>query len=235
MQLHSGDSWASWTGWYVDVSGGQSCLNEYTSDVKKERNFLRDQSGMRSQLLTLDHLVQLIDPTLYLHLQSADSTNFFFFFRMLLVWFKREFDWADVLRLWEALWTDYQSSQFHLFFALAILEKHRDVIMNHLKHFDEVLKYSPSPIFKTIESCRRGADLLSSQRIIEYNGPRLHSSSRSIPVPSFPADRRSHRQEKQFPCSTPPTPQNSSNNLFFDIEEPQSESDQWIFQHCHFQ
>lgn len=108
---------------------------------RMERNFLRDQSGMRKQLTTLDHLVQLMDPKLYLHLQSADSTNFFFFFRMLLVWYKREFEWADVLRLWESLWTDYQSSNFHIFIALAILEKHRDVIMAHLKHFDEVLKY----------------------------------------------------------------------------------------------
>lgn len=33
------------------------------------------------------------------------------------------------------------SSNFHIFVALAILEKHRDVIMAHLKHFDEVLKY----------------------------------------------------------------------------------------------
>lgn len=108
---------------------------------RMERNFLRDQSGMRSQLLTLDQLVQFMDPKLYKHLQSADSTNFFFFFRMLLVWFKREFVWKDILRLWEVLWTDYLSSSFHLFVALAILEKHRDVIMNHLKHFDEVLKY----------------------------------------------------------------------------------------------
>jgi hypothetical protein len=87
-----------------------------------------------------------MDPQLYLHLQSADSTNFFFFFRMLLVWYKREFEWGDVLRLWEALWTDYFSSSFHLFIALAILEKHRDVIMDHLKHFDEVLKYSKSAL-----------------------------------------------------------------------------------------
>jgi TBC1 domain family member 15 len=108
---------------------------------RMERNFLRDQSGMRSQLLTLDHLTQFMDPKLYAHLQSADSTNFFFFFRMLLVWYKREFEWMDVLRLWETLWTDYLSSSFHLFVALAIMEKHRDVIMVHLKHFDEVLKY----------------------------------------------------------------------------------------------
>ncbi|KAF2263659.1 GTPase-activating protein-like protein gyp7 [Lojkania enalia] len=108
---------------------------------RMERNFLRDQSGMRKQLLTLDQLVQLMDPKLYEHLQSADSTNFFFFFRMLLVWYKREFEWVDVLRLWESLWTDLLSSNFHIFIALAILEKHRDVIMEHLKHFDEVLKY----------------------------------------------------------------------------------------------
>lgn len=102
---------------------------------------------MRTQLLTLDHLVQLMDPQLYLHLQSADSTNFFFFFRMLLVWYKREFEWPDVLRLWETLWTDYLSSSFHLFVAVGILEKHRDVIMDHLKQFDEVLKYSASLFF----------------------------------------------------------------------------------------
>ncbi|KAK2747118.1 GTPase activating protein [Myotisia sp. PD_48] len=108
---------------------------------RMERNFLRDQSGMRQQLLTLDQLVQLMDPQLYLHLQKAESTNFFFFFRMLLVWYKREFEWVDCLRLWETLWTNYLSSNFHIFIALAILEKHRDVIMAHLHHFDEVLKY----------------------------------------------------------------------------------------------
>lgn len=96
---------------------------------------------MRTQLLTLDHLVQLLDPALYAHLQSADSTNFFFFFRMLLVWYKREFEWPDVLRLWECMWTDWLSSNFHLFIAVAILERHRCIMMEHLKHFDEVLKY----------------------------------------------------------------------------------------------
>lgn len=108
---------------------------------RMERNFLRDQSGMRKQLLTLDNLVQLMDPKLYRHLQSSGSTNFFFFFRMLLVWFKREFEWESVLRLWERLWTNYLTSNFHIFVAFAILEKHRDVVMEHLMHFDEILKY----------------------------------------------------------------------------------------------
>lgn len=108
---------------------------------RMERNFLRDQSGMRLQLTTLDQLCLVLDPKLYEHLQRLDSTNFFFFFRMLLVWFKREFEFSDILRLWEGLWTDYLSSNFHIFIAMAILEKHREVIIEHLKGFDEVLKY----------------------------------------------------------------------------------------------
>lgn len=107
---------------------------------------------MRTQLLTLDHLVQLLDPKLYAHLRSADSTNFFFFFRMLLVWYKREFEWPDVLRLWECMWTDLLSSNFHLFVALAILEKHRAVMMEHLRGFDEVLKYGESPLRSPLAS-----------------------------------------------------------------------------------
>ncbi len=118
----------------------------------------------------------------------ADSTNFFFFFRMLLVWYKREFAWMDVLRLWEALWTDYLSSSFHLFVALAILEKHREVIMMHLKHFDEVLKYGAfqplvSPCLSSFLSfpCPlHNADLVPtrSQRALGHDRPRVHARPR---------------------------------------------------------
>ncbi|RDI77671.1 GTP-binding protein ypt1 [Venturia inaequalis] len=155
---------------------------------RMERNFLRDQSGMRTQLLTLDNLVQLLDPKLYLHLQKADSTNFFFFFRMLLVWYKREFPWMDTLRLWEVLWTDYLTSNFHLFFALAILEKHRDVIMEHLQHFDEVLKYI-NELSNTIDlpSTLIRAEALYNrfQRTVEAVDRKNH-----FPVPSNVRQRR---------------------------------------------
>ena len=146
---------------------------------------------MRTQLLTLDHLVQLMDPTLYLHLQSADSTNFFFFFRMLLVWYKREFEWADVLRLWESLWTDYMSSNFHLFIALAILEKHRDVIMEHLKHFDEVLKYGILfPSITWLVKIWRGPNIpFDSQRTLKHDRPPFHPSPRPNPLPPLSTHR----------------------------------------------
>ena len=108
---------------------------------RMERNFVRDQSGMKLQMSTLNKLLQFMLPELYKHLDKCNSIDLFFFFRMLLVLFKRELEWPQVLRLWEILWTDCYSSQFHLFFALAILSDNERIIMQNLKQFDEVLKY----------------------------------------------------------------------------------------------
>ncbi|KAF8590588.1 RabGAP/TBC [Ramaria rubella] len=115
------------------------CFVQVMERMKK--NFLRDQSGMKKQLLTLQQLLAVMDPQLYRHLEKVDGLNLFFCFRWVLIAFKREFLFEDVLRLWEALWTDYYGSQFVLFVALAVLESHRDVILRYLVEFDEILKY----------------------------------------------------------------------------------------------
>lgn len=73
-------------------------------------------------------------------LEKCEALNLFFCFRWLLIWFKREFEWVDIMRLWEVLFSDHLSTQFHLFVAMAILDKHRDVMMDHLQGFDEILK-----------------------------------------------------------------------------------------------
>ena len=108
---------------------------------RMERNFVRDQTGMKKQMNTLNKLLQFMLPKLYKHLEMCQSNDLFFFFRMLLVWFKRELHWDQVLTLWEILWTDYYSSQFHLFFALSILSDNERIIIQNLTQFDEVLKY----------------------------------------------------------------------------------------------
>ncbi|KAI0797947.1 RabGAP/TBC [Abortiporus biennis] len=108
---------------------------------RMKQNFLRDQSGMKKQLSTLQQLIGVMDPELYRHLEKTDGLNLFFCFRWILIAFKREFPFEDVLRLWEVLWTDYYSNQFILFVALAVLESHRDVIIRYLVEFDEILKY----------------------------------------------------------------------------------------------
>ncbi|KAG0015640.1 GTPase activating protein [Podila clonocystis] len=108
---------------------------------KTKKNFYRDQVGMQSQLETLGKLIQTLDPKLYKHLEKCEALNLFFCFRWLLIWFKREFEWVDIMRLWEVLFSDHLSTQFYLFVAMAILDKHRDVMMDHLQGFDEILKY----------------------------------------------------------------------------------------------
>ncbi|ORX48501.1 RabGAP/TBC [Hesseltinella vesiculosa] len=107
---------------------------------RTKTNFYMDQSGMHRQLMTLDQLLQLMDPQLHRHFQRTDSFNLFFCFRWLLVWFKREFSWNDTMTLWEVLWTNYLSDEFHLFVALSILDQHRDFMIDYLKTFDEILK-----------------------------------------------------------------------------------------------
>ena len=64
----------------------------------------------------------------------------------ILISFKREFPFEDVLRLWEVLWTDYYTNGMVLFVALAVLESHRDVILRYLVEFDEILKVCALPI-----------------------------------------------------------------------------------------
>ncbi|KAG0231527.1 GTPase activating protein [Actinomortierella wolfii] len=108
---------------------------------KTKRNFYRDQVGMQSQLETLRQMIQILDPKLYKHLEKCEALNLFCCFRWLLIWFKREFEWVDIMRLWEVLFSDYLSTQFQLFVAMAILDKHRDAMMDHLEGFDEILKY----------------------------------------------------------------------------------------------
>lgn len=95
---------------------------------------------MKQQLLTLQQLIEVMDPELFRHLEKADALNLFFCFRWVLIAFKREFPFNDVLRLWEVLWTDYYSKDFVLFIALAVLESHRDMILRYLVEFDEILK-----------------------------------------------------------------------------------------------
>ncbi|SCV05311.1 LANO_0H04676g1_1 [Lachancea nothofagi CBS 11611] len=108
---------------------------------RMERNFLRDQSGIRDQMLTLTDLCQLMLPKMSDHLAKCDSSNLFFCFRMLIVWFKREFEFGDVCSIWEVFLTDFYSSQFQLFFMLAILQKNSLPVMQNLDQFDQVLKY----------------------------------------------------------------------------------------------
>lgn len=53
----------------------------------------------------------------------------------------REFDYNNVLRLWEVLWSHYLSEHFHLYMCVAILKRHRRKIMDEQMEFDTLLKF----------------------------------------------------------------------------------------------
>lgn len=83
------------------------------------------------------------------------------------------------------------SSNFHLFVALAILEKHRDVIMEHLKHFDEVLKYGmfyPSVAW-LVKIWLGSNNSFDSQRTLKHDRPPLHPFPRPNSLPPIPTHR----------------------------------------------
>ncbi|KAJ2594819.1 GTPase activating protein, partial [Coemansia sp. RSA 1285] len=104
-------------------------------------HFLRDQSGMQNELTTMANLVEIANPQLFQHLEKCDASNMFCCYRWLLIWFKREFGFENILKLWEVLWTDYLTDRFVLFVALAVLQRHSDVIIDHLRSPEDVLKY----------------------------------------------------------------------------------------------
>ncbi|ORX81343.1 RabGAP/TBC [Basidiobolus meristosporus CBS 931.73] len=116
------------------------CFAHFMERMKA--NFYTDQSGMNKQLRKLESLIRFMDPPMYRHLEKSDSLNLFFCFRWLLIYFKREFEYEDVMRLWEVLWTDHISRDFHLFIAFAIISQNRRIILEECTAFDEILKWA---------------------------------------------------------------------------------------------
>jgi len=104
-------------------------------------NFHKDQTGMHSQLEKLKKLLACLDPTFYDYLRRIDALNMFFCYRWLLILFRREFSTDQIRILWEAFCTDYHHKDFPLFFALAILIKERNVILDKKMAFDSILKH----------------------------------------------------------------------------------------------
>ncbi|GAA5891526.1 hypothetical protein JCM6882_004500 [Rhodosporidiobolus microsporus] len=129
---------------YVVLDGEQWLAYACFEDVmlRQKDNFRSDQAGMRRQLSGLQSLIRVMDRGLYRHLEETGSLNLFFCFRWILTSFKRELTFDQTVVLWENFFTDYLGHHFHLFFALAILEANRDVMVRYLREFDEILKYT---------------------------------------------------------------------------------------------
>lgn len=94
--------------------------------------------GMHAQLSSLRKLIQQLDPPLWSHFQQKDATNLFFCYRWILILFKREFNFDQVLRLWDGLFA-CSRDQLHLFLCVAVLERQRRHILEEDLDFDGLL------------------------------------------------------------------------------------------------
>ncbi|CAF2374796.1 unnamed protein product [Rotaria sp. Silwood2] len=153
---------------------------------RMEQNFHMDQSHIKRQLSNLHTLLQFVDAELANYLAENNSSNMYFFFRWMLICFKREFSFDDVMYLWEVLWTDNLSQSFELLVCLAILISQKKVIMESkfgcneiLKHINDLsLKVPLEPLLKHAE----GLYMLLKQH--DQSTPGLPSSISAIMFPN---------------------------------------------------
>uniref|UniRef100_A0A3P8X326 TBC1 domain family, member 15 n=1 Tax=Cynoglossus semilaevis TaxID=244447 RepID=A0A3P8X326_CYNSE len=94
-----------------------------------QMNFEEQMQGMKTQLVQLSSLLRLLDLTFWNYLESQDSGFLYFCFRWLLIRFKRELSFQDVLRLWEVMWTGLPCENFHLLICCSILDSEKHKIM----------------------------------------------------------------------------------------------------------
>ncbi|XP_012723076.3 TBC1 domain family member 15 [Fundulus heteroclitus] len=105
------------------------------------QNFEEQMQGMKTQLIQLSTLLRLLDLAFWNYLESQESGYLYFCFRWLLIRFKRELSFQDVLRLWEVMWTGLPCQNFHLLICCAILDSEKQKIMEENYGFNEILKH----------------------------------------------------------------------------------------------
>ncbi|XP_055934648.1 TBC1 domain family member 15-like isoform X3 [Argiope bruennichi] len=104
-------------------------------------NFELEQQGMKNQLQDLHRLLHFVDSQLCSYLEKHDSGNMYFAFRWLLILFKRDFKFMEIMRLWEVLWTGLPCKNFHLLICIAILDSEKLTIMENGYGLTEILKH----------------------------------------------------------------------------------------------
>lgn len=101
-------------------------------------NFLEDGSGIKKNLNQLSLKIKVLDPPLYAKLQMLDQ-NLFCCFRWILVLFKREFRFGDLLCLWDLILTDLDDD-IHIYISFAMLQLKRNQIINDIHEADDLLR-----------------------------------------------------------------------------------------------
>lgn len=87
-------------------------------------------------------MLDMLIPSFYEYLKKIDNgTSLMFCHRWLLVFFKREFNLADTLYIWEACWSCYETKFFHLFICIAIMAMFGQKAVDKKMNIDELMVY----------------------------------------------------------------------------------------------
>ena len=105
-------------------------------------NFVKD--GIMEQLGHLKSMLRNLDYELYKYLKERESDDFTFCFQWILLLFKRQFGFEDLLKLWDVFFTDppfLQCKSFHLVFCLAVLINKKSAFMDKANvDFSDIIK-----------------------------------------------------------------------------------------------
>uniref|UniRef100_A0A4W5L1P8 TBC1 domain family member 15 n=1 Tax=Hucho hucho TaxID=62062 RepID=A0A4W5L1P8_9TELE len=170
------------------------CLTGFMEMV--HQNFEESQEAMKQQLLQLSLLMKALDPELLDYLDSQDSGSLCFCFRWLLIWFKREFSFEDILSLWEVLWTRLPCENFHLLMATSILESQRGEFIGSDHDFNTILKHINELTMKLdLQTVLRGAEANYLQLACCKKMPVKVQEVIGLYVPPSPEDETSPESE----------------------------------------
>ncbi|CAH9107909.1 unnamed protein product [Cuscuta epithymum] len=80
------------------------CFQHLMRRLRRNFKCTETSIGVEVQLTNLASVTQVIDPKLHKHLETIGGGDYLFAFRMLMVLFRREFSFGDLLFLWEMMW-----------------------------------------------------------------------------------------------------------------------------------
>uniref|UniRef100_A0A8B9L266 TBC1 domain family member 15 n=1 Tax=Astyanax mexicanus TaxID=7994 RepID=A0A8B9L266_ASTMX len=178
-------------------------------------NFEEQMQGMKTQLIQLSTLLRLLDLAFWNYLEAQDSGYLYFCFRWLLIRFKRELHFQDVLRLWEVMWTGLPCHNFHLLVCCAILDSEKQKIMDRHYGFNEILKHinelsmkldieeiliKSEAIYMQIKNCKdlpnSVSDILGLNAVT--NDSTLETSEYGVLESPQSSPRPAHRQDQAY-------------------------------------
>ena len=117
-------------------------------------------------------LIKHLLPWFYSYLDATEGgLSLMFCHRWLLVCLKREFSEEDTLTIWEACWTNYETTSFHLFVCIAIMAIYGQKAVEKQMNINELMVF-----FNTL-SLTMPCDLVLAQA-----RGYLHQFSKSLSV-----------------------------------------------------